>query len=449
VVKNSLFGVGHLIISTVLMAFTIPVFVRKLGSDAYGLFSLVMVAGNLTVLTGLGLNSALIRFLAQQGKSRQSDHDILVSLLILGGISIPQPFLGMVLHPFLASSLLNIPPDIYAASRWLLLCVLSANVFLLVGQTFTSMLDSQEKVYISSTLQVIYSVLYWGLVLAVLLAGGSLEHVGWAVLGAAAFWFVALTVVAVRDWGYLDTRQLRSNFLPTAKKQLSYGLQVYASGCIGFLNEPLTKILVSALIGVREVGFLDIAFKVRNQVWGLVYRLLYPLLPMFSKMTDRAHLRFVVSDVEHKIVLLVVPLSVLVVASAEPLVSLWIGENVGLIAVAMAVIVSSFLIGSSTITPFYHYLIAKGKASTTVVLQMVNASVNAILLLSTFHWFGYYSAVAAQAVAILSSFWVTCLYQRREFSKPVFGDRPQFGKIGIVAIATVAAAFGVRLFTEQ
>jgi len=40
------------------------------------------------------------------------------------------------------------------------------------------------------------------------------------------------------------------------------------SEMVAFFIEPLTKILISHFIGIREVGFFDIALKVKAQFQG-------------------------------------------------------------------------------------------------------------------------------------------------------------------------------------
>ena len=88
-VKNSLSGVFVLAISTLLLLVTIPIFLRLLGKEAYGVFSLIMVIGNLNTFANLGLSAALIKFISEQGKVTESHHDIIVNSLLLLSILLP------------------------------------------------------------------------------------------------------------------------------------------------------------------------------------------------------------------------------------------------------------------------------------------------------------------------------------------------------------------------
>ena len=66
-INNSISGLFQLIITAILTFLCIPIFIKGLGTDQYGVFALVSVIGNLNLFTNLGLNSSLTKFLAEQG----------------------------------------------------------------------------------------------------------------------------------------------------------------------------------------------------------------------------------------------------------------------------------------------------------------------------------------------------------------------------------------------
>ena len=68
--KNSSSGVFQFIITAILTFIGIAVFLNKLGSVAYGVFAAVSVIGSLNVLVSFGLDSSLIKFIAEQGKQK-------------------------------------------------------------------------------------------------------------------------------------------------------------------------------------------------------------------------------------------------------------------------------------------------------------------------------------------------------------------------------------------
>ena len=447
VAKSSLSGVAQFVISTLLVLITIPVFVRLLGAEAYGVFSLVALVGTVNIFANLGLNSSLIRFLAQQGKSRESDYDIVVNLLILLTVLSPLTMCGIVFRTFILVHVLSVPSHLLNDSTWLFISMLVGNVFLLVGQTFTAILDSQQKIYLTNLYQVINSIIYWGLILLVLSLGYSLGGVAVAILASTLIWFCIVVASGLQSWGRISFEGLSSNGMRVAKKQLHYGLQIYTGGLVSFLYEPITKILVSRFLGVTEVGLFDIGLRARNQIMSLATKLLYPLYPIISKLDDPKKIRTLVHDIEQKILLLVMPLIGIVLLAAKPLVLLFFHSNVDAIAITIACIVSAFLFGSFTVTPHYQFLMAKGHASKTIILQVVNVLVNAIVFLVCHPWLGYYAVVAANAVAILTSCGLSLYYQNRYLDSLIFDSAQQMVAVGVsFSVALALGYFFSTLF---
>ncbi|HAV23283.1 MAG TPA: hypothetical protein DCX46_07280 [Bacteroidetes bacterium] len=412
-VKSTATGALQLIVSTLLVFITIPTFVGKLGVEVYGVFSIVALVGNVNTFTNLGLNAALVRFLAQQGKSRQSDHDILASLIILLVILLPLTAAGYIFREAILLNIFNIPFRLIVDAEWLFVAMLVSNVFLLSGQIFAAILESMQKVYLTNIYQTLNNAVYWGLILVALSLGYSLQGVAVATLLSTLVWFCIVVASSLRAWGGLSISGFASNGVRAAKKQLRYGLQIYSGSVISFLYEPLTKILVARFLGVTEVGLFDIGVRARNQVMGMVGKLVYPIYPLLSQESNPERVRDIVHDVEQKILYAVLPLVGIVLLTSKPLISMMFDSHVDTIAITVACVVSAYLLGSFTVTPNYQYLLAKGYASKTVLLQAINVVVNAGAFFLFLPWLGYYAVVAANVAAILTSCGVSVYYQHR------------------------------------
>lgn len=445
IAKSSLTGVAQFVVSSILILVTIPIFIRSLGTEAYGLFSLVGVIGSVNTFANLGLNLSLVRFLAQQGKTAESDLDIAVTLAILITILLPLVTCAITFEETILVRILNVPPQLIYDAKWLFNSMLITNIMILLGQTFTAILDSQQKVYLTNLFQVIYNIMYWGLILLVLSLGCSLKAIAVVIAFAAAIWFCIVVVSSIQSWGRLSFKGFRHNGLRVAKKQLEYGIKIYTGGLVGFFYEPLTKILVSRFLGIGDVGLFDIGLRVRNQIYGLGARLLYPLYPVISQLEDTEKIRMLVHDVEQKTFFVVMPIIGMVLVITHPLVALVFVTNAETISITIISIVAAFLLGSITVTPNYLFLMAKGYASKTIILQSVNVVVNAVVLIALFKWLGYYAVIAGNAIAILASCGLSLYYQNVYLNSRVFDSVKQ--PIVVVFVFSVAL-FTASLFNE-
>ncbi len=86
-IKNSAIGSIQFVLTAILTLVSVPIFIHKLGLELYGVFAIVSVIGNLNLLTNFGLNSSLLVYIANQGKSRESDYDIAVTQIIIIGVT--------------------------------------------------------------------------------------------------------------------------------------------------------------------------------------------------------------------------------------------------------------------------------------------------------------------------------------------------------------------------
>jgi O-antigen/teichoic acid export membrane protein len=428
------------LVNTFLLFVTIPVFLRLLGTEEYGVFSLIMVIGSLNTIVNLGLNSTLIKFLAEQGKGKESNLDILVNLIIILSVLVPLTMAAIAFHRFVLVSVLGISPARAVQVRWLYFYVLVSNSLLILGQTFSAILESLQKVYVTNVCQMIYNLAYWGLILLVLLLGFDLNAVGAMALVASSIWFSIIIAAAFGSWGSFSASKLRSNFNRVAKKQLRYGMPIFFSSLVNFFYEPFTKILLSHFIGVHAVAVFDIALKIRNQIWGLISKIFQPLYPLLAQLADMARLRRIVHDLEQKSFFLVVPFIPIVIFTTRPLISIWLRENVEIISVTVIFILSAYLV-AVTVIPNYQFLMAKGHASKTIVLQGSNVVFNALFFLLTFRWLGYYAVVVGNVGAIMSSYVLSLYYQKKYLNSLIFDSWIQLAKLTAILVGCYFVGF--------
>lgn len=411
--KNLLSGVGQLALTAGLTFFSIPVFIRVLGYEAYGAFSIVTLAGNLNIFANLGLNAALLKFLSVQGKSRESDYDIAVTLGLLLLIMIPLSVLAISQQQYILQNLLGLSDALYHRVESLYRCVVIANLVVLLGQTFTTVLDAQQRMYRTNFYQLIYSILYWGGLIVVVSLGYDLTVVGLVILGAAVVWFGLVVASAWRSWGWLNLTGLWAEVGPVARKQIAFSSKVYAAGLLTMLFEPMTKVLVARLVGVQEVGYLEIAYKVRSQLWALVTKLTYPLYPKIARETDTIRLNQLIGEFQTGMLLLMVPFLGFFVLALPSLFTLWLPGTNQIAVMATLCISATFIVNSLSIPPYY-FLMSRHLVNKTVWVQLTNVTVNLLIGLLTYRTLGVYAFVLGNSLAILSSL-VLCLYYQKVY----------------------------------
>ena len=442
-------GVVQLVFIAALAIVCIPVFIAKLGSEAYGVFAVVSLMGNLTVFANPGTNRSLVKFIAEQGRTRESNYDIAITLLILTAAILPVTLVFVLLSKVVLLKLLNVPPTLLGPAGSLYWCLLMANVFLLLGQSFSAILAALQKIYINNLLQMVYNVLYYGSIIGVLLLGYGLAEIGYVILLAAIAWFIMAFGYGIRHWGSLDIGGITHHYRRIARKQIGYGSKIWFSEMVALFIEPLTKIFISHFIGIREVGFFDIALKVKAQFQGLITRLLDPFFPFISQISDSKKLQRIISDVEQKFLFLSLPLMAILIFTLKPLLGLWLGAGSNeQITLSSIVITCTFLVTMSVL-PMYYFLLAKDRVGRATVLNLVAVIVNTALFFIFYQAYGFYAAVIALCGSAMAAFFLTLYYQEKYLDCTLFSSPAPVLKLISAFGILVLANYLVTRFTPS
>lgn len=418
--KNSISGALQQLLVMLLLFFTIPLFIKLLGPEKYGIFSLLMVIGNLNSFVTLGLNSSLVKYLAEQGKCNESDLDLILVVLFQILLIFPIIALLILFKQYVIISILHVPVVYYESTKNLFFWMVLSSGIVIIGQTISSVIDSFQKVYINNIFQFVYSVLYWGLIIAILLLGYSLNEIGMASFFASLIWFLLVLFYSLKLWGKFETNGMMRNCKRILMKHIAYGAKLYASGMIGFFYEPFTKVLISHFIGVAEVGFFDIAIRMRTQIMNVIFKLFVPLFPFLAQQKDESIIRKYIHDLEQKSFLVLMPIVVVVVFLLNIFIEFWLHKNVTIISVTTIYIVSAHLLFSCTVSPLYIFLMAKDKAGKTIIIQTSNVFFNTIAFFVFVRYWGYYTVIVSNIIGIFSSFVISLYFQKKYLNSLIF-----------------------------
>ncbi len=305
ILLGSLSGIVQVAINTILVVLTVSLFIDKLGVELYGIFSLFAVIGNFNLLVNLGFNTSLIKFLVEQGRTEESNYDIITVFLVLSLILVLVTALLLFNETFVLKNIFWLP-EIYLTTETSILfkTILFSSVLVILGQVPSAIFDSLQKTYLTNLLQLFYSILNKSSIIILLFVDPRLSSIGIFTLSATIIWFIILFIVAIKVWGFYRIANYSKSFIPTIKKQLKYSSKIYGSNILGFFYEPLTKILINKYIGIREVAFFEIALRIKGLFWSLIERLIYPITPLIGKLENKIQIAQIIQTVEKKIIII-------------------------------------------------------------------------------------------------------------------------------------------------
>ena len=409
--RNAISGLMQYGILTVLTLALLLLFPRIKGDEAFGIYATLTIIGNLTIFTNLGLNHALIRFLASQGNTEESQADVVANIFLLTVVGIVVSVSCLFIENWFIGYN-RISPSIYTTDvSFFYKCLAVSNFLLLLGQTFSSMLDAAHKIYLSNRAQIFYAIGYNGGIIAILLSNGNFQQMGIVAVATAFIWFIYMAFMAIQVWGVPQFSLLFSSGKKSIRKQVKYGSKIFASSAVNFFYEPLSKMLIARYFGLAFVGIFELAMKVRGQLWGIVYKLIYPSFPLFAETDDKAKHVAMVKNAQMLVMFCMIPVLAGLWISMS-LVLPWVtNEHIELKYISICSMSSAYLLFSAVLIPTNFYLNAKGRPEVMVYAQIANVVVNFLVIYLLHDRLGYLSAVLANVLSIMGSYLIVLFFQ--------------------------------------
>lgn len=300
-----------------------------LGTEALGLWSLVLATTSLARVGDLGVAAGLSRYVAlsladgDKEKARGFiDTAFIANLALYGLLSV---ILFAPLYYWLG---LVVPQHAVAEARTLLPFTILSFIFMNLNNVMFSSLIGQQRTDMKC------QILIASLMVQVALAFFLIPHfallgVAWAQIGQyIVALFVSWMVIRRRLPGTgLDLMPIHFS-MDSLRILFSFGVRLQALGLANFFFEPLTKFVLSGVGGLSTVGLFELSYRLALQVRNLIGGPVQTLLPAFVHLwrTDSVQVASLYRSSMANVILLSVPL-MLGAGLAAPIVGwLWLGR---------------------------------------------------------------------------------------------------------------------------
>lgn len=309
----------------------IPIILRGLGTEAFGLLSLAWVILGYIKVFDLGLGPAITRFVA--GGSAISNGERL-SAVVWTALSF-QFLLGLtgaillaIATPYLVERLFNIPSALVPAAHTTFILLAASLPLSLASAGLKGVLEGHQWFGPVNAIQVpanasLFLVPVLGL------------HVGLGLPGIMTFLLVArlgvmvayLVVVlravpALRRFPGIDVSGFRS--------LLAFGSWVTLSNVLGPILLYLDRLLISSVLSMSMLAYYHASYEIATRLWIVPFSLFTALFPAFSALRfdeNRETIGRIFAHAVKSSFLLTMPLVLVLVMFADGLLTLWLGEE--------------------------------------------------------------------------------------------------------------------------
>lgn len=328
VVRNTLLNVVSQAAPMTVALIVLPWLIRGLGTERFGLLSLVLVLLGYFGFLDLGLTRATTKYVAEalgRSQDEQVPHIIWTATVTQAALG----FLGGVLvagaTSLLVERALQIPAGLIPEAKWTLYLLATGIPILLISGSLFGALEARQRFDLVNAVRVPMSIMTPCLCLVGVFAGLRLPGIVLLILGARVVGLFALIALNVRLYPGLRTAQASSRLLPGL---LAYGAWISVAHALGPVALYLDRFLIGAVLGVSAVAYYTAPFEVVVRLQVFTSGLIMTLFPAFSALADTREeelQRLYLRSIKY-LFLTTAPLLLLLLVFAEPVIRLWLGE---------------------------------------------------------------------------------------------------------------------------
>ncbi len=364
-VKNTALNFFGLVLPLAVGFVTIPMIVRALGSERFGILALVWVVFGYFGLFDLGLGRTTTRYVADC--LGRDDHAMLPAYLwttvaLQTAMGLAAACLSHVLAPLIVRRVLNIPDGFEAETILTLRLVGWSLPVMFVSSSFRGALEAAQRFDLVNAVKVPVNVLFYLLPLLGVVLGYALPGI--------VLLLIFSRIAALAAWGAMDLRVLPAlRTAPVLRRELvrplfSFSGWLGLSGILWAVTTSLDRIMIGSLLTVEAVTFYSAPYEAINRVGVVPGSLSMVLFPAFSFLDaggrkDKAETLFARST---KFLLLSTgPIFILLMFFAGDFLRLWLGRDFAAqSSFVVQVLAAGFLINTIMTVP-NNYLIGIGR----------------------------------------------------------------------------------------
>jgi len=309
----------------------IPLFIKNLGAEMYGLYAISGVLMGYVGLFDFGLTRGLTR---EIGHSYSEGDYKRMSLAIYGGtfflilvglVSGAAIYFGRDL--FIAW--INVPEADIATARELLTVTAAFSVVAWPAKLPLGILQGNQEIKASSFIEAYKSIATSAALLLGVIYTRDLALIRSVTCIAMIstlipyIWFIYKRIPLLRT--ELSARELRS-----LKPVMSYGVKYFYSQLLALISTKLDAFIIANMVNLAAVAAYQVVFKIQFMVVMITQNIFGAFLPAvyrFSNIENRANLQRLLDEALRYRALIMAPLISILIAVSPAFIALWIGED--------------------------------------------------------------------------------------------------------------------------
>ncbi len=379
--RNSVLNLFGLVVPLAVGFITIPLVIRALGNDRFGILALVWVVFGYFGIFDLGLGRTTTKYIADalgRNESEKLAGYLWTAVLMQTAIGLLAATLSYLLAPPIARRLLNIPGDFIGETVLTLRLVGLSLPVMFVSSSFRGVLEAAQRFDLVNAVKVPASVLFYALPLV----GAAL---GYGLPGIVVLLLVS-RVAALAVWLHLSFRvlpPLRTRpalHVRLVRTLFSFSGWIGLSSILFAVTTSIDRLIIGSLITVEAVAFYSAPYEAVNKIGVIPGSVSMVLFPAFSyldagRRSDETESLFARST--KFLLLLTGPILLLLIFFAGDFLRLWLGPDYATASRLVIQFLAAGFLVNTVLTVASNYLQGIGRADIAPKYQAVELVVYA------------------------------------------------------------------------
>lgn len=340
---NAAFNLAGRFVSVAGWMLVTPWMLGRMGTERFGLWSLLTVLAGTYTAFDLGLSGSLTKFVAEFRATgdRAALRAIYTqgALFYLGLGALFFAVLALARGPLLA--LFKIPPALHHEAGAALLAAAAAYALLTVFTFLSSVLAGLHRIDLWNRILIVSTTIQFAGVILVVRLGGGVPAL-FLNTGVGLLIGIVASRIAIRR----IAPELGIDLTPGPKGLLrrmvrySAAIQIVNLGVLAQFQ--LDKVLFGSMLTLAAVGNYELGYRVISALWSVPALLLPPLLPAVAHLDavgERERIARLYRRASRYVLAVAFPIAAGVIALSRPLFQAWLGPGHGdaaLVAIALA-----------------------------------------------------------------------------------------------------------------
>jgi len=438
--RNTVLNFFGLVVPLAVGFVTIPLVVRALGNDRFGILALVWVVFGYFGLFDLGLGRTTTRYIADalgRNESGKLAGTLWTTVYLQTGIGLAAAFLSYLAAPLIVRRVLNIPEGFVSETILTIRLVGLSLPVMFISSSFRGVLEAAQRFDLVNAVKVPVNVLFYVLPLAGVALGFGLPGIVVLLVASRAAALIVWGALSLRVMPALRTRPVLHGKL--VRPLFSFSGWLGLSSILYAVTSSMDRLVIGSLITVEAVTFYSAPYEAINRVGVVPGSLSMVLFPAFSYLdaggrNDRVETLFARSM---KFLLLSTgPVFLLLMFFAGDFLRLWLGPDFAAKSTfVVQVLAAGFLINTVIAVP-NNYLQGIGRVDIAPKYQAFELVAFTAMTWAGAKFWGIKGVAAASAVRLVA---FTLFLSAASFK----AGRVRFGFVWKKGLAGPLAALGL------